>query len=130
MQVSSQFSTAYGGDNLTDGDCTNAGRWLSATGDSTPTATVSLDAAQYVPSVGIYSGYTGGSGVVIVDFTVEVHTSAGWQQVASITGNASSAREIVVGIADVDGVRLAISNPSASTTEAKVARVYELAIHE
>ncbi|MBB2976607.1 hypothetical protein FHX49_002186 [Microbacterium endophyticum] len=130
VQVSSQYSTAYGGENLTDGDCTNAGRWLSATGDTAPTATVSLDAAQYVSSVGIYSGYTGGSGVVLVDFTVDVHTTAGWQQVAAITGNTSSAREVAVGIADVDGVRLTVSNPSASTTEVKIARVYELAIHD
>ncbi|WOF22683.1 cellulase family glycosylhydrolase [Microbacterium betulae] len=129
VTVSSARSAAYGGDNLTDGDCSDAGRWLSADGDATPTATIELAAAQEVSSVGVYSGYAGGSGVVLVDFTLEVRTAAGWQQVAAITGNTQAAREIPVGVSDVDGLRLVITDPAASTTEAGIARVHELAVH-
>ena len=127
VQVSSVYQT-FTGDNLTDGDCTNAGRWISAIGDTTPTATVTLAAAQDVSSVGVYSGYSGGTGVVLVDFTIEVHTSAGWQQVAAITSNTQAARDVPVGVSGVDQIRLVVTNPSASTTEAKIARVYELAV--
>ncbi|RWZ46208.1 glycoside hydrolase family 5 protein [Labedella phragmitis] len=126
-QVSSVHQS-FSGDNLTDGDCSDAGRWLSAVGDTTPTATVTLGSAQTVDSVGVYSGYGGGSGVVLVDFTLEVHTGGEWQQVASITGNTQPALDVPVGVAGVDQVRLVVTDPSASTTEAEIARVYELAV--
>jgi endoglucanase len=129
VTVSSTNSAAYGGDNLVDGDCSDAGRWLSAPGDATPTATVALTAPIDVASVGVYSGYGVSTGTVLVDFTLEVHTDAGWQQVASVAGNTQSAREIAVGVAGVDQLRLVVTNPSASTTEAKIARVFELAVH-
>ncbi|GAA4781769.1 cellulase family glycosylhydrolase [Microbacterium gilvum] len=129
VTVSSTYSSAYGGDNLVDGDCTDAGRWLSAVGDATPTATVVLDQAQHVSSITVYSGYGGGSGVVLVDFTVDVRTATGWQQAADVTGNAQSVREVTVGVDGVDAVRLVATDPSASTTEPEIARVYELAVH-
>lgn len=130
VTVSSTYSAAYPGSRLVDGDCTDAGRWLSAVGDATPTATIELAAPQRVSSLGVYSGFGGGTGtgVVLVDFTVEVRTSTGWQQVAAVTGNTQAAREVAIGVDGVEAVRLVVTNPSASTTEAKIARVYELAV--
>ena len=129
VTVSSTYSAAYDGGNLVDGDCSDAGRWLSAVGDATPTASVTLAAPVDVTSVGVYSGFGAATGTVLVDFTLEVHTDAGWQQAASVTGNTQAAREVPVGVAGVDQVRLVVTNPSASTTEPKIARVYELAVH-
>jgi len=127
--VSSQNSASTPGSKAVDGDCSDAGRWLSAVGDTTPTATLTLAQPLDVASVGIYSGYGTSTGTVLVDFSVEVHTNAGWQTVATVTGNTQGAREIAVGVAGVDQLRLVVTNPSASTTEAKIARVHEIAVH-
>lgn len=129
VQVSSLNSASTPGAKLVDGDCSDAGRWLSAAGDATPTATLTFAQSLDVASVGVYSGYGTSEGTVLVDFSIEAHTSAGWQSVATVTGNTHAAREVAVGLAGVDQLRLVVTNPSASTTQAKIARVRELAVH-
>lgn len=128
VQVSSTYGAAYPGANLVDGDCTDAGRWISAVGDSAPTATVTLDAAQRVESVGVYSGFNGGA-LPLVDFTLEVRVNGAWQLVAAVEDNTTTALEVPVGIDGVEALRLVVTDPSDSTTQAEIARVYELAVH-
>lgn len=129
VQVSSQNSASTPGAKVVDGDCSDAGRWLSAVGDATPTATLTFAQPLDVASVGVYSGYGTSTGTVLVDFSIQAHTAAGWQTVQAVTGNTQGAREIAVGVAGVDQLRLVVTNPSASTTEAKIARVHEIAVH-
>ena len=126
VDVSSELSGDYPGANLVDGDCTDAGRWISAEGDATPTATVTLAEPATVTSVGVYSGY--GGYLPLVDFTLEVRVDGVWQQVADVVGNTQTTLEVPVGVAGVEALRIVVSDPSDSATEAELARVHELAV--
>jgi hypothetical protein len=55
---------------------------------------------------------------------VQVHTAAGWTSIGSIAGNTQRLVSIPATGVVADGVRLLISDPSASTTD--VARVFEI----
>lgn len=125
--ASSSNSATTGAAKAVDGDCTNAGRWLSAAGDTTPTLTITLDAPTVVDQVDVYSGFIGGGSVnVLRDFTVEVHTSAGWQQAGAFDDNTLGLVSVPGPAAAVDQVRLVITDPSNYTPD--VARVFEVAV--
>ncbi|MFD7025506.1 glycoside hydrolase family 5 protein [Promicromonospora sukumoe] len=125
--ASSSGSASSGAAKAVDGDCTNAGRWLSAAGDTTPTLTITLDAPTVVDQVDVYSGFVGGGSVnVLRDFTVEVHTPAGWQQAATFQDNTLGLVSAPGPAAAVDQVRLVITDPS--NYDPDVARVFEVAV--
>ncbi len=124
--ASSSLSGAYPASNLVDGDCSTAGRWISAADDATPTATVELAMPTDVSALGVYSGYNGA--LALVDFTVEVRVGSTWSIVADVVGNDDSALEVPVGVDAVEAIRLTVTDPSDSTTEAELARVAELAV--
>ncbi|MCP2267004.1 cellulase family glycosylhydrolase [Promicromonospora thailandica] len=125
--VASSAGGTSGAAKAVDGDCTNAGRWLSAEGDTTPTLTITLDAPTVVDQVDVYSGYVGGGAVnVLRDFAVEVHTAAGWQQAASFQDNTRGLVSAPGPAAAVDQVRLVVTDPSDYTPD--VARVFEVAV--
>jgi len=64
---------------------------------------------------------------MLKDFTIQVHTDAGWQQVASLVDN-TQPRVAVRGIGvRADQVRLSITDPSRSTID--VARVFEVEVY-
>lgn len=125
--ASSAYSATSGAAKAVDGDCTNAGRWLSAVGDTAPTLTITLDAPTVIDQVDVYSGFVGGGTVnVLRDFTVQVHTSAGWQQAGSFQDNTLGLVSAPGPAAAVDQVRLVITDPSNYTPD--VARVFEVAV--
>lgn len=124
--ASSQLRTDTGPERAIDGVCTDASRWISATGDAHPTFTVTWAQAQPLELVRVRSGYSVGDPALSVlrDFAVEVRTAAGWTQIGSFTGNTAGTVTANAGGVVADAVRLVIQTPSASTTN--VARVYEV----
>jgi hypothetical protein len=128
--ASSAYNASSGASKAVDGVCADAGRWMSAVGDTTPTLALNLGAFKDVDQIDVYSGYgwpNVASGTVLVDFRVEVHTSTGWVQVASVTGNTRSRFSVPGTAATVDQIRLVVTDPSDNATD--IARVYEVAAH-
>lgn len=131
VTVSSALRAAAGGDKAVDGGFADASRWMSAENDPAPWLTVDLGQPADLAEIHVYSGYNTTNHdptTTLKDFTVEVRTPAGWQQVAAFTGNV--AHRVVVDDLDVGGdqVRLSITDPSGSTID--VARVFELEVYQ
>lgn len=130
VTVSSSYAGGdYPGAKAVDGDCSDAGRWLSAVGDTQPTLTVTLPAAKTVKSVDVYSGYSGGgAGTVLVDFRVQVRTNGAWVNLPDVNDNTKGLVSLTTNVSTpVDQVRLVVFDPSNNETD--VARVIELALH-
>jgi hypothetical protein len=130
VTVSSALRSGSGGDKAVDGLFTDDSRWISAETDASPVLTVDLGAPAELDSVYIYSGYQRTNNdptSVLKDFAVQVHTEAGWQQVASVVDNTQPRVTIRSVGATADQVRLSISDPSRSTTD--VARVFEVEVY-
>lgn len=129
--VSSVLRSTAGGDKAVDGSFTDASRWLSAEGDAAPVLTVDLGGPVRIGTITVHSGYVATNNdptTTLKDFAFEVHTEGGWQRVAAYTGNvapAVTARDVDV---TGDQVRLAITDPSGSTTD--VARVFEFEVYD
>ncbi len=123
--ASSSLRSDTGPSLAVDGVCSDASRWISAAGDSTPWISVDFAAAA-LHEVRVRSGYSAdtGSAAVLRSFDVQVHTAAGWTSIGSIAGNTQRLVSIPATGVVADGVRLLISDPSASTTD--VARVFEI----
>ena len=123
--ASSSLRSDTGPSLAVDGVCSDASRWISAAGDSTPWISVDFAAAA-LHEVRVRSGYSAdtGSAAVLRSFEVQVHTAAGWTSIGSVAGNTQRLVSIPATGAVADGVRLLISDPSASTTD--VARVFEI----
>ncbi|HEX6681993.1 MAG TPA: fibronectin type III domain-containing protein [Candidatus Limnocylindrales bacterium] len=129
VQVTSTLNADSAGAKAVDGNYANASRWVSTGSDVTPTITLNLGGTFDVRNVAVASGFNWpsvSSNDVLVDFTIEAHTAAGWQQVATITGNIASLA--ATGALDVraDQIRVVVTNPSRNAT--KVARVYEVVV--
>lgn len=109
-----------------DGVCSDASRWISAVGDTAPWISLSLTAPAALEEVRVRSGYSAdsGSAAVLRSFEVQVHSATGWTSLGSVTANTKRLVSISAAGAVADGVRLLISDPSASTTD--VARVFEI----
>lgn len=109
-----------------DGVCSDASRWISAVGDTAPWISLSLTAPATLDEVRVRSGYSAdsGSAAVLRSFEVQVHTPTGWTSLGSVTANTQRLVTVPAGGVVADGVRLLISDPSASTTD--VARVFEI----
>ncbi|WP_166848127.1 BNR-4 repeat-containing protein [Isoptericola sp. BMS4] len=128
--VSSVLRADTGGEKAVDGGLTDDSRWVSAVGDTTPTITVDWGAAEAVSTVRVHSGYRAAidpASAVLRDFTVELHTPAGWAEVGRYTG--STAGVVTVPVPDgtsADRLRLVATDPSASDTD--VARVFEIEV--
>lgn len=130
VDVSSALRADTGGGHVADGRYSEDSRWVSAEGDATPTITVDLGRTVDIRSIEINSGYNWPyvqADGVLVDFTVEVHTPAGWQEVARYSAN--TAPVVTTGTPGVRGdqVRLVITKPSRHVTD--VARIYEIAVN-
>jgi len=131
VTASSALRPTSTGDKAVDGGFTDDSRWVSAEDDPAPVLTIHLGRMADIGSVYVYSGYQRTNHdltTVLVDFTVEVHTESGWQQVASVVDNTQ--HKVVLGDLGVRGdqVRLSISDPSRSTID--VARVFEVEVYE
>jgi F5/8 type C domain/NPCBM-associated, NEW3 domain of alpha-galactosidase len=130
VTVSSALRSTSGGDKAVDGLFTDDSRWISAETDAAPVLTVDLGAPAKLDSVYVYSGYQRTNNdptTMLKDFTVQVHTGAGWRPVASVVDNTQP--RVTIRSVDVtaDQVRLSISDPSRSTTD--VARVFEVEVY-
>jgi chitodextrinase len=129
VQVTSTLNADSAGAHAVDGNYANGSRWVSAASDTTPTITLNLGGTFDVRTVSIASGFNWpsvSSNDVVVDFAVEAHTAAGWQRVATVSGNIFSLT--TTGALDVraDQIRIVITNPARNAT--KVARVYEVIV--
>ncbi|WP_427890610.1 cellulase family glycosylhydrolase [Kribbella sp. GL6] len=128
--ASSSYTADSGPEKAVDGSCLDSGRWMSAVGDTTPTLTLNLGAYKTVKQVDVYSGYQYprvATGTVLVAFKVEAHTSAGWVQLGSVTGNTRSLVSMAGPSGTIDQLRLTVTDPSNTTPD--IARVYEVAAH-
>ncbi|WP_083502050.1 DUF6351 family protein [Sphaerimonospora mesophila] len=128
VTASSTYSSSYGAKNAIDGTCAESSRWMSSASDATPTLTIDFPAQTRIGTVGIYSG----SGwpnpyadTVLVDFTVEARTDAGWVTVGTATDNT---KPVVTFTTDIvaGAVRLVVTRKSRHSTDA--ARVYEVVV--
>ncbi|MBB5785641.1 NEW3 domain-containing protein [Jiangella mangrovi] len=131
VTVSSQLRANTGGALAVDGGFADASRWLSAESDAAPWLVVDLGRPVDIAEVDVYSGYVNTNHdptTTLKDFTVEVRTPAGWQQLAAFTGNVD--HRVVADGAGVTGdqVRLSITDPSGSTID--VTRVFEVEVYE
>lgn len=129
-EVSSVRNSATGGEQAVDGQLTDDSRWMTATSDPTPSIVVDLGAAADLTDIHVFSGNRAErhpAWSTLKDFTVEVHTADGWQQVADIVDNVD--HEVAVNDLDINGdqVRLSISRPSDSSTP--IARVFEIEVY-
>jgi hypothetical protein len=130
VTASSALRPISGGEKAVDGLFTDDSRWVSAEDDPAPVLTIDLGTATELDSIYIYSGYQRTNNdptTVLKDFAVQVHTESGWQQVASFVDNTEDRVTIRNVDATADQVRLAISDPSRSTTD--VARVFEVEVY-
>ncbi len=131
VTASSQLRADTGGDKAVDGLFTDASRWISAESDESPELTVDLGSPTDIGAVYVYSGYNQTNHdptSTLKDFTIEVRTPDGWQQVAEYVGNVDhrvTAQDLGV---TGDQVRLSISDPSGSSID--VARVFEVEVYE
>lgn len=131
VTVSSALRPTSGGDKAVDGLFTDASRWLSAEGDTTPVLTINLGQTTDIDAVYVYSGYTRTNHditSVLKDFSVEVRSDGSWIPVAEIVDNTE--HRVIIDDLGVSGdqVRLTISDPSRS--EIDVARVFEVEVYE
>ena len=130
VSVSSALRDTSSGDKAVDGLFTDDSRWISAPADQAPTLTVDLGATRNIAAVYVYSGYKRTNNdltSVLKDFTVEVHTTTGWQHVAGIADNMEYRVAVPSLHVQGDQVRLSISDPSRSETD--VARVFEVEVY-
>ncbi|HWV49770.1 MAG TPA: hypothetical protein VN035_09960, partial [Microbacterium sp.] len=76
--------------------------------------------------VRVRSGYSAdpGTSAVLRGFTVLVHTADGWTEIGAYAANTDRLVRVDAGGLIADGVRLEISDPSASETD--VARIFEI----
>jgi hypothetical protein len=124
--ASSSLRADTGPERAVDGVCSDASRWISAVGDTAPWISLDLTAPAALAEVRVRSGYSAeaGSAAVLRSFEVQVRTSTGWTTIGSATANTQRLVSIPVAGVVADGVRLLISDPSASATD--VARVFEI----
>ncbi|WP_430647448.1 BNR-4 repeat-containing protein [Agromyces sp. GXS1127] len=126
VTASSELRADTAAELAVDGQCADSSRWISALGDLTPSITADWGEPTALEVVRVRSGYSSGipSQSVLRDFTVEVHTDAGWTEIGryddSVDGTVVAPANGLV----ADQVRLLITDPSASSTD--VARVYEI----
>jgi len=123
---SSSLRADTGPERAVDGVCSDASRWISAVGDTAPWISVDLAAPTALEVVRVRSGYSAdsGSAAVLRSFDVQVRTPTGWTSIGSVAANTQRLVSIPAAGVVADGVRLLISDPSASATD--VARVFEI----
>jgi len=124
--ASSSLRADTGPERAVDGVCSDASRWISAVGDTAPWISLDLTAPAALAEVRVRSGYSAeaGSAAVLRSFEVQVRMSTGWTTIGSATANTQRLVSIPAAGVVADGVRLLISDPSASATD--VARVFEI----
>lgn len=124
--ASSSLRADTGPELAVDGVCTDASRWISAVGDSSPWISLSLTASSALEEVRVRSGYSADSGTAAVlrSFEVQAHTPMGWTSLGFVTANTQRLVSVPAGGVVADGLRLLVSDPSASATD--VARVFEI----
>lgn len=128
VTVSSTLRADTGGELAVDGSCTDASRWISALDDTQPALTADWGTATAVDTVRVRSGYSKATGTadVLRDFSVELHTAAGWVPVGQVSGNTQGTVTLTFPAVTADQARLLVTDPSASATD--VARVYEVEV--
>lgn len=127
VEVSSTYAEQYPGENLVDGDTeSGSSRWLSAVDDQTPTATITLEEPTTPRLLRLYTGLQDKQ--VVHAWTVEARTGSGWQEVASVTGNADVRADVELQPVETDQVRVVISGRSHDHID--VARVFEIEIFD
>lgn len=126
VTASSQLRADTGPELAVDGACTDASRWISALDDPTPSIELRWTEAAALAEVRIRSGYSvdPGTSAVLRGATVLVHTADGWNEAGSFAANTDRLVRVAVDGLIVDGIRLEISDPSASATD--VARIFEI----
>lgn len=126
VTASSQLRADTGPELAVDGVCTDASRWISALDDPTPSIEIDWADAAALAEVRVRSGYSAetGTAAVLRGFTVLVHTAEGWNEIGTYAANTDRLVRVDAAGAVVDGIRLEISDPSASATD--VARVFEI----
>lgn len=124
--ASSQLRADTGPERAVDGLCTDTSRWISAVGDAAPSIEITWPDATALGEVRVRSGYSvdPGTSAVLRGFTVLVHTADGWTEVGAYTANTDRLVRVDAAGLIADGVRLEISDPSASETD--VARIFEI----
>lgn len=126
VTASSSLRDDTGGELAVDGLCSDASRWISAADDAAPAIEITWRDAAALAEVRVRSGYSKdiGADSVLRSFTIEVNTLEGWVEIASYEGNTDRLVRADTGGRIADGVRVLISDPSASATD--VARVFEI----
>lgn len=124
--ASSSLRADTGPELAVDGVCTDTSRWISAVGDTAPWISLSLTAPSALEEVRVRSGYSAdaGTAAVLRSFEVQVHIPTGWTSLGSVVANTQRLVSVPAEGVVADGVRLLISDPSASATD--VARVFEI----
>ena len=124
--ASSSLRADTGPELAVDGVCTDTSRWISAVGDTAPWISLSLTVPSALEEVRVRSGYSAdaGTAAVLRSFEVQVHIPTGWTSLGSVVANTQRLVSVPAEGVVADGVRLLISDPSASATD--VARVFEI----
>lgn len=127
VEVSSVYQKRYSGENLVDGDTsTGTSRWLSAEGDETPTATITLAESTTPRLLRLYTGLQ--EKQIVHAWTVEAYTASGWEEVASVSENTELRCSVPLTAAEADQVRVIITGRSHDSID--VARVFEIEIFD
>ncbi|WP_157988014.1 glycerophosphoryl diester phosphodiesterase [Jiangella endophytica] len=128
VEVSSVFGPQYPGTNLVDGNRTaTASRWLSAVGDTLPTATITLAAPTTPALLRLYTGTLDAQ--IVVAWTVQARTAdGGWADIGSVEDNRSLRRDVRLDPVSTDQLRLVITDRSRDQVD--VARIFEVEIYD
>lgn len=88
--TASSTHQSYVKEYATDGLKTNASRWISASGLTSPQwLELEWSALQEINAVKVWSGFLSYAGQQIADYQIQYWDGSAWQTVASVTGNTS-----------------------------------------
>lgn len=128
VEVSSVYAPQYPGSNLVDGNRTaTASRWLSALGDTRPTATFTLAAPTTPALLRLYTGTLDAQ--IVVAWTVQARAADGsWVDVGSVADNRSLRRDVRLDPVVTDQLRVVVTDRSRDQVD--VARIFEIEIYD
>ncbi|MFI5488608.1 glycosyl hydrolase family 28-related protein [Micromonospora echinaurantiaca] len=113
--------------NAVDGNRTGA-RWISGSGDPSPTFTLDLGRPATLSRLALYSGVAGSDALRVRAFRVEVLVEGTWRPVGSVEQNVASPANVdLIGApAGVEQVRVVFTEPSPTDG---LARVFEVEVY-